>query len=116
MISLGSNVKIYLCTGHTDMRKGVNSLSLLAGSLLPGAVSSGAVFVFRGKSADKIKILMWDGQGFCLFYKCFDRGKFIWLKSDDAGHISITRAQLSMLLEGVDWRNPKWSEPPEYLG
>jgi len=74
------------------------------------------MFVFRGKNAHKIKILWWDGQGYCLFYKCLDSGKFTWPKSDESGSLGITRAQLSMLVEGVDWRNPTWSNPPLYAG
>ena len=116
MLSPGSDTKIYLCIGYTDMRKGANGLSLLAESILAGQFSSGAMFVFRGKSADKIKILWWDGQGFCLFYKCLDSGKFTWLKNDGNGSIGITRGQLSMLMEGIDWRNPRWSKAPEYAG
>lgn len=116
MITPGSNTKIYLCTGHTDMRKGVNGLSIIAASILSESFSSGAMFVFRGKAADKIKILWWDGQGFCLFYKCLDSGKFTWLNSDAKGSIGITKAQLSMLMEGIDWRTPSWSKPPLYAG
>jgi transposase len=108
--------KIYLCTGFTDMRKGVNRLSLLVSDLVAEQVCSGAMFVFRGKNAHKIKILWWDGQGYCLFYKCLDSGKFTWPKSDESSSLGITRAQLSMLVEGVDWRNPTWSNPPLYAG
>lgn len=114
MLNPSSNVKIYLCTGHTDMRKGASSLAMLASGLTSNNVSSGAMFIFRGKSADKIKILWWDSQGFCLFYKCFDKGKFIWPKASDKGVIGLTSAQLSMLIEGVDWRMPHWSSPPLY--
>jgi transposase len=116
MLDLGSDFKIYLCTGFTDMRKGVNGLSLLAQGILADQVCSGAMFVFRGKSADKIKILWWDGQGFCLFYKCLNSGKFVWPSSSEKDSLGITKAQLSMLLEGIDWRNPKWSKAPEYVG
>lgn len=116
MLTPGSDTRIYLCTGYTDMRKGVGSLSLLAESILHGQFSSGAMFVFRGKSADKIKILWWDGQGFCLFYKCFDSGKFPWIQSMDKEALGITRAQLSMLLEGVDWRAPKRLAAPLHAG
>jgi transposase len=117
MLNPSPDVKIYLFTGYTDMRKGAASLALMIGSTLLSDPSGGCrMFVFRGKSADKIKILWWDGQGFCLFYKCFDKGKFIWPSSLDKESIGITRAQLSMLLEGVDWRRPKWTSPPEYAG
>ena len=116
MLAPSGNIKIYLCSGYTDMRKGMYGLSLLAGSLIKGEACSGAMFVFRGKSADKIKILWWDGQGHCLYYKCLDSGKFIWPKQEESGTLGITRGQLSMLLEGIDWRMPKWSQPPLYLG
>lgn len=116
MLNPGSDTKIYLKSGHTDMRKGVNSLAVEADSLVKDATFKGGMFVFRGKSADKIKILCWDGQGFCLFYKCFDKGKFIWPNTSEQRVIGITRAQLSMLLEGIDWRMPKWTQIPEYIG
>jgi transposase len=110
MLSPGADSKIYLFTGYTDMRKGANSLVLVVGPLLSRAdVVSNKIFVFRGKSADKIKIL-------CLFYKCFEQGRFIWSSTGDKESINITSAQLSMLLEGIDWRMPKWSRPPEYAG
>ena len=116
MLAPNSDTKIYLCTGYTDMRKGINGLAILAKSLLSNQFNNGTMFVFRGRSADKLKILWWDGQGFCLFYKCLDSGKFTWLKNDIKESIGITRGQLSMLMEGIDWRNPKWSKAPEYLG
>ena len=117
MINFGSsNIKIYLCTGKTDMRKGIHGLSLLANSILSDGIFDGALFVFRGTRGDKIKLLFWDGQGFCLFYKCLDTGKFMWSNTDQKTSIGITKAQLSMLLEGIDWRTPRWSSPPEYIG
>lgn len=116
MLNVSSNIKIYLCTGNTDMRKGINGLSILAQTLLSEEFADGTMFVFRGKRADRIKILWFDGQGFCLFYKCLDSGKFMWPKCDDKNSVGITRAQLSMLMEGIDWRNPRWSEPPKYAG
>jgi transposase len=72
------------------------------------------LFVFRGKKGDKLKILWWDGQGFCLYYKCMDKGKFAWLKTNEVGVVGITKGQLAMLLEGIDWRNPIWSNKPTY--
>ena len=116
MLNLDSNIKIYLCTGQTDMRKGINGLSILAQKLLSQQFANGAMFVFRGKRSDKVKILWWDGQGFCLFYKCLDSGKFVWPTCDDKHSVGITRAQLSMLIEGIDWRNPRWLAPPKYTG
>jgi transposase len=116
MLNFASDNKIYLSLGVTDMRKGINGLSLLATDIISKRISIGSIFVFRGKRSDKIKILWWDGQGFCLFYKCLNKGKFTWPKATSKGSMRITLAQLSMLSEGIDWRNPTWSEPPEYMG
>jgi transposase len=117
------NSKIYLSYQTTDMRKGINGLSILASDLLLKSnkekLSTGTTFIFKGKRSDRIKILWWDGQGFCLFYKCLNRGKFTWPKNcsndESTGLVGITKAQLSMLIEGIDWRNPTWSDPPEYM-
>ena len=106
MLSIDDRTKIYLCTGYTDMRKGINGLSALAESIISGTLDLRALFVFRGKRSDRIKILWWDGQGFCLFSKCLDSGKFIWPKIQDKQALYITRIQLSMLIEAIDWRNP----------
>ena len=68
---------------------------------------SGQIFVFRGRRGDKIKIL-WDSQdgGLCLFYKRLRAGRFVWPRAE-SGAVSLSAAQLSMLLEGIDWRAPK---------
>ncbi|MDA7705273.1 IS66 family insertion sequence element accessory protein TnpB [Rickettsiales bacterium] len=117
MLNLGTDIRIYLSSGITDMRKGINGLSILASSIISdNRISTGAMFVFRGRSADRIKILWWDGQGFCLFYKVLDKGKFTWPRSNiNSSNVRVTKAQLSMLIEGIDWRNPTWSQPPQYM-
>jgi transposase len=73
---------------------------------------SGHVFVFRGRRGDLIKLLWWDGDGLCLFSKRLERGRFIWPQATD-GTALLTRAQLSMLLEGIDWRRPQRTHLPE---
>jgi transposase len=73
---------------------------------------SGHVFVFRGRRGDLIKLLWWDGDGLCLFMKRLERGRFIWPKAEQ-GAVALTRAQLSMLLEGIDWRRPLRTHTPE---
>lgn len=108
-----ADTRIYLCTGLTDMRKGIGGLSLLTP---PHQLGTGALFVFRGRSADKLKILWWDGQGFCLFYKRLEKGRFIWPLAKEGSTLGLTRAQLAMLLEGIDWRMPRWSQAPTYVG
>lgn len=116
MLTPTVGTKIYLCAGSTDMRKGVSGLSILVQSRVIDQISTGALFVFRGKSGDKLKVLFWDGQGYCLYYKRFERGTFVWPKSVENTSLIITSAQLSMLLEGIDWRAPRWTDPPEYTG
>ena len=64
---------------------------------------SGTVYVFRARRADRIKLIYWDGTGVCLFAKRLEDGKFRWSKIED-GIIRLTAAQLSALVEGLDWR------------
>jgi transposase len=76
---------------------------------------SGHVFVFRGKRGDLIKLLWFDGDGLCLFQKRLVRGHFVWPQAT-SGPVSLTRAQLSMLLEGIDWRQPQRTWEPQSAG
>ena len=62
-----------------------------------------------------VKLLFWDGQGLCLYAKRLDRGRFVW-PAAHGGVVSLTPAQLSMLLEGIDWRMPAWTARPELAG
>ena len=105
MIGLPSGTRIWLAAGLTDMRRGFEGLAALAQSALEQEPFSGHVFVFRGKRGDIIKLLWWDGQGMCLFAKRLEKGRFIWPQAE-SGSVSLTPAQLSMLLEGIDWRMP----------
>jgi len=115
MIAPGTGVRVYLACGVTDMRKGINGLSALAQDTLRQKPTSGAVFAFRGRRGDRIKLLYWDGQGFCLYYKVLERGRFPWPNATD-GSARLTSAQLAMLWEGIDWRRPDWGAPPARVG
>ena len=75
-------------------------------------VESGHLFVFRGRRGDLIKVLWFDGDGLCLFAKRLERGRFIWPQAVD-GTVSLSPAQLSMLLEGIDWRRPVRTQVPQ---
>jgi len=114
MINIDNKIKIYLYTGNTDMRKGMHGLAMLVEENVATKYDKEGLFVFRGKKGDRLKILWWDGQGFCLYYKVMDKGKFAWLKTKEVGVTGITKGQLSMLLEGIDWRTPVWSNKPKY--
>ena len=111
MIGLPSGTRIWLAAGLTDMRRGFDGLAALAQSALEQEPFSGHVFVFRGRRGDIIKLLWWDGQGMCLFAKRLEKGRFIWPQAE-SGSVSLTPAQLSMLLEGIDWRMPVRSWQP----
>lgn len=115
MIGPSGNVRVYLACGVTDMRRGIDGLSALVETAVKKAPGSGAIFGFRGKRADRIKLLWWDGQGFCLFYKVLERGYFPWPTAKE-GVAHLTRAQLSMLVEGIDWRRPAWTSAPGRMG
>jgi transposase len=96
----------------TDLRRGFTGLSAQIQTVLKESPFSGHVFVFRGRRGDLIKMLWWDGDGLCLFAKRLEKGRFIWPKVDN-GTVALTRAQLSMLLEGIDWRRPVRTHSPE---
>lgn len=76
---------------------------------------SGHLFVFRGRRGDLLKIIWWDQQGACLFSKRLEKGRFVWPAAKD-GKVSVTAAQLSMLLEGIDWRMPQKTWRPLQVG
>jgi transposase len=109
---LPAGTRVYLACGVTDMRKGFDSLAALVQTVLAQDPYSGAVFAFRGKRGDLLKLLVWDGQGLCLYAKRLERGRFVWPQSVN-GTVSLTPAQLSMLAEGIDWRMPAWTARPE---
>jgi transposase len=105
MIAPGANARVYLACGVTDMRKGITGLAAKAQEELRQNAASGALFAFRGRRGDRIKLLHWDGQGFCLYYKVLEKGRFPWPSPAD-GSARLTAAQLAMLWEGIDWRAP----------
>ena len=115
MISLPSGTHIWIAAGITDLRRGFTGLSAVAQTVLEKEPYSGHVFVFRGRRGDLIKLLWWDGDGLCLFAKRLERGRFVWPRADE-GVAVLTRAQLSMLLEGIDWRMPRRTWRPELAG
>ena len=115
MIGPGTVVRVYLACGPTDMRKGIGGLAALAQDVLRQKPTGGAVFAFRGRKGDRLKLLYWDGQGFCLYYKVLERGRFPW-PNTSSGAVRLTSAQLAMLWEGIDWRRPDWGAPPARVG
>lgn len=115
MIDLPHSTRIWIAAGVTDMRRGFRGLSTMIETVLEQAPYSGHIFVFRGKRGDLIKLLWFDGDGLCLFQKRLERGRFIWPQAE-SGTVSLTRSQLSMLLEGIDWRQPRRTWVPPMAG
>jgi transposase len=112
MIGLGGGTQIWLAAGVTDLRRGFTGLSGMVQTKLEQNPFSGQVFLFRGRRGDLIKMLWWDGDGLCLFAKRLERGRFVWPQAN-RGTVSLSPAQLSMLLEGIDWRRPERTWRPQ---
>lgn len=112
MIQLATGTKIWIAAGVTDMRRGFDGLSAQVQTVLQEQPFSGHVFIFRGRRGDIIKCLWFDGDGLCLLAKRLEKGRFIWPKAE-SGTVSLSRAQLSMLLEGIDWRRVERTWEPE---
>ena len=103
MIGPSGAVRVMVATKPVDFRKGAEGLAALVRETMTADPFSGAVYVFRAKRADRIKLIFWDGTGLCLFAKRLEDGIFRWPKTDD-GVMRLSAAQLSALLEGLDWR------------
>lgn len=124
MIPVPAGVRVWLATGHTDMRRGFPGLALLVQETLKADPHSGHLFVFRGRRGDLIKVIWHDGQGACLFSKRLEKGRFLWptvAKGASAPNVedaavTISPAQLGYLLEGIDWRAPKATYRPQIAG
>jgi transposase len=101
-------VRVWLSVGRTDMRRGMNGLSLQVQETLGRDPFAGDLFVFRGKRGDQIKILWHDGLGLSLYVKRLERGTFVW-PSATGGSVSISAAQLAYMLDGIDWRKTQFT-------
>ncbi|MBM1173554.1 IS66 family insertion sequence element accessory protein TnpB [Microvirga arabica] len=115
MIPIPTGVRVWLATGYTDMRRGFPSLALQVQEVLKHDPLSGHVFCFRGRRGDLIKVIWHDSQAACLFTKRLERGRFIWPSAAD-GVVTISPAQLSYLLSGIDWRAPQETWRPTRVG
>jgi transposase len=101
MLSLSGQFKVFLAARPTDMRKSFDTLAALVQEVLRLDPLSGHLFVFRGKRADRVKILWWDTHGCAIWYKQLQVGTFA-LPSHDGESLSLTSAQLALLLSGID--------------
>ena len=102
-LALPPSAKIYLALAPCDMRKGFDGLAAQVRNILQVDPFSGSVFLFRGKRGDRLKALVWDGSGLCLYAKRLERGKFVWPRANE-GAVRMSAAQLAMLIEGLNWK------------
>lgn len=107
MLSLGGTHRIFLCVRSVDFRKAHDGLCALVRDQFEDDPFSGDLFVFHNGAKDRVKLLVWDRNGFWLLYKRLEKGCFPFDVRGDGARVEIDRAQLSMMLEGIDWRNAK---------
>jgi transposase len=103
MILPGGPLRVFIATRPVDFRKGIDGLAGVVQEMLRLDPFSGAVFVFRAKRADRVKLLVWDGSGLTLIYKRLEDGKFCWPRIED-GVMRLSAAQLGALFEGLEWK------------
>ncbi len=111
MISVAPGTKAYLACQPVSMRLGFDGLAARVSQQLLADPFCGHLFLFRAKRADYLKILYYDGSGMCLFAKRLENGRFVWPPIID-GQMTLTPAQLALLLEAMDWRRTVAIGPP----
>ena len=115
MLSFPGGLKVFVALEPVDLRKSFSGLEGLVSERLGEDLRQGALFVFTNRRHTRLKILYWDGQGFCLFAKRLEKGRFVWPITKE-GTATLTPAQLSMLLEGIEWRAPQRTWTPQIAG
>ena len=103
MILPAGRFQVFVATKPVDFRKGMDGLAAVVQEQLRLDPFGGAVFVFRPKRSDRVKLLVWDGSGLTLIYKRLDDGKFCWPRIED-GVMRLSPGQLGALFEGLDWK------------
>ena len=101
MWGITAKARVFLALGATDMRRGINGLSLMVEALMDGTVFSGDLFVFANRAQTTVKLIYWSESGFCLWQKRLERDKFRWPR-DETEVREITQEELGWLLDGLD--------------
>jgi transposase len=115
VIPVPGGVRIWLATGHADMRKGMHGLALQVQQGLRRDPHAGDLYIFRGRTGGLVKILWHDGLGMSLYAKRLDQGCFVW-PSATGGVVAISASQMACMLEGIHWRNPQHIWRPSAAG
>ena len=106
MLHLSATCRYYLYTGAADMRKGFDSLCGIVTTLMKQDALCGAVFIFFNKKHNQVKLLLWEGDGFAMYYKRLEKGTYEVLLNEDANtSTSITHQQLQLILQGISLRS-----------
>ena len=101
MLSLGEGTRVYLACGSTDLRKSIDGLAAIVSQVFELDLFSNSLFVFCNRDRDKLKILVWDTNGFWLYYRRLERGRFRWPERQNDPTVTISRRQLQWLLDGL---------------
>ena len=109
MLSLGGTHRVFLCAQPIDFRKAHDGLCALVRDRFGDDPFSGDVFVFHNKARDRVKLLLWDRNGFWLLYKRLEKGTFPFDATGEGERVEIDRARLAMILEGMEWRSARKS-------
>jgi transposase len=116
MLSLPPSVRVFVAVKPTDGRKQIDGLAALVGSVIGRDSLSGHLFVFFSRRGNIVRVLYWDRDGYCLFTKRLEKGRFR-LPNDAAAatHLELEAADLSLILEGIDLRGARrrarWNAP-----
>lgn len=102
MIGPDTALKVYLCREAVDFRKGINGLCVLVQQPLRLDPFAAQVVVFRNRRCDALKVLYWERNGFCLWHKRLERGRFRWPQTGTGERVEISAAELQWLLTGLD--------------
>jgi transposase len=107
VLTLPPSVRVFLATGATDMRLGMDGLAALARSRLGLDPLSGHLILFRNRRGDRLKILVWDRSGFWVLYKRLEKGTFSWPRSTIEQRAELRTSELLLLLSGADITRPQ---------
>ena len=111
MLSALESASVYLACGSTDLRKSIDGLAALVSHSFELDLFTNSLFVFCNKDRDKLKILFWDHNGFWLYYRRLEKGRFRWPVRSEAATLTISRRQLQWLLDGLPLEQPRAHKP-----
>ena len=100
MLTLQPSIRIHVCLRPADMRKSIDGLSAMARSEAEGDPLSGHLFLFRNRRGDRLKVLYWDRNGFALWYKRLEKGRFSF-PEPGSGRIGISESEFQLLVGGL---------------